>query len=242
MNIRCITISLLASGLQVTALSQVVYPKNPADSIIKVIHCSDFRLAGDGSEPEWNGAEWHVIRQTGSPVRYGTRMKIMYSDSGIYCLYHCEDKIIKSTLKGDFLDLWHEDVVEAFFWTDERLPIYFEYELSPANYELPILVPNNDGNFLGWRPWHYEGKRMTRHLTGLHYDKTDPGKLIAWTAEFYIPYALLKPIVGNPPVKGIHWRANFYRIDYDNGPAEWCWLAVPGTFHDYRRFGTLLFE
>ncbi len=55
----------------------------------------------------------------------------MYSDSGIYCLYQCTDSAIISTLKGDFLDLWKEDVVEAFFWTDERIPVYFEYELSP---------------------------------------------------------------------------------------------------------------
>jgi hypothetical protein len=60
-------------------------------------------------------------------------------------------------MQGDFLDLWNEDVVEAFFWTDESNPIYFEYELSPLNYELPILVPNNKGKFLGWLPWHYEG-------------------------------------------------------------------------------------
>ena len=57
------------------------------------------------------------------------------------------DSAIVSTMKGDFLDLWHEDVVEAFFWTDERVPVYFEYELSPLNYELPIMVPNYDGNF-----------------------------------------------------------------------------------------------
>ena len=58
-----------------------------------------------------------------------------------------------------FADLWTEDVVEIFFWPDEEMPVYFEYELSPRNYELPILVPNKAGSFLGWRPWKYEGER-----------------------------------------------------------------------------------
>ena len=100
-----------------------------------------------------------------------------------------------STLKEDFADLFDEDVVEAFFWTDENVPMYFEYELSPLNYELPILVPNIRGNFLGWRPWHYEGNRKTRHAT--HYSKM--GKVMAWTAEFFIPYHLLKPMTNIPP-------------------------------------------
>ena len=40
----------------------------------------------------------------------------------------------------DFEDIFNEDVVEAFFWPEESSVIYFEYELSPYNYELPILV------------------------------------------------------------------------------------------------------
>ena len=51
---------------------------------------------------------------------------------------------------------------EVFLWPDERDPIYFEYEISPLGRELPILVPNLDGKFLGWRPWHYEGEPARR--------------------------------------------------------------------------------
>ena len=61
-------------------------------------------------------------------------------------------------------------------------------------------------------------------------------------AEFYIPFELLKPMVQTPPQTGTRWRANFYRIDYDNGQTAWSWLPVPGTFHDYKRFGTILFK
>jgi len=142
-------------------------------------------------------------------------------------------------MKGDFLDLWNEDVVEAFFWPDESEPIYFEYELSPLNYELPILVPNNKGKFLGWRPWHYEGSRQTKHA--IHINKN--GEVVtSWTAEFFIPYSLLTPLNNVPPHKGTCWRANFYRIDYDKGESSWVWQQVVKNFHDYELFGHLVFE
>jgi hypothetical protein len=142
-------------------------------------------------------------------------------------------------LREDFSDLFNEDVVEAFFWTDVRLPMYFEYEIAPFNYELPILVPNINGNFLGWRPWHYEDGRKTRHAT--HVIKNN-GNVVAWTAEFFIPYKLLKPMTNIPPAKGKTWRANFYRIDYDEKPSAWSWQLTRTNFHDYERFGTLLFK
>ena len=165
---------------------------------------------------------------------------MLYSDSGIYCLYHCEDKKITATLKEDFLDFWHEDVVEAFFWTDEREPLYFEYELSPLNYELPILVPNFKGKFFGWRPWHYEGNRRTKHATHVIEDRN---AVTAWTTEFFIPYTLLTPMTNVPPKNGSRWRANFYRIDHDMGETTWQWQEVrEENFHDYEKFGTIVFE
>jgi hypothetical protein len=237
------TSGLLTAILAFAASALAAQPtgsSRPADHIMPVVHCSNFELTGDGNESAWSSAQWTVLNPQQPGVSYETRFKIMYSDSGIYCLYQCMDSAIISTMKGDFLDLWHEDVVEAFFWTDERIPVYFEYELSPLNYELPIMVPNYDGNFFGWRPWHYEGKRVTRHSTAIKENTSHSGR--SWTAEFYIPYALLKPVITGPPVKGSRWRANFYRIDYDHGQSEWSWLPVPGTFHDYRRFGTLEFK
>ena len=222
-----------------------IYSKNqnkalsPIIDSFKVKHTSDFEITGDGKAPNWNNSDWLELSKSNGNASYQTKLKILYSDSGIYCLYTCEDKQVTATLKEDFLNLWNEDVVEAFFWTDESLPIYFEYELSPLNYELPILVPNNKGKFLGWRPWHYEGNRRTKHLT--HINKN--GDVVtSWVAEFFIPYVLLTPLNNVPPKKGTSWRANFYRIDYDNGESSWEWQEVRTNFHDYESFGRLIFE
>jgi hypothetical protein len=93
---------------------------------------------------------------------------------------------------------------------------------------------------MGWRPWHYEGNRKTRHAT--HIDKKND-HVTGWYAEFFIPFELLKPLANVPPVKGTRWRANFYRIDYDKGESTWQWQEVRDVaFHDYEKYGTIEFE
>ncbi len=207
----------------------------------KVKHTADFDITGNGTSVNWNNAEWlDLPKSKDAGIAYQTQVKMLYSDSGIYCLYRCEDNKITATLKEDFLDLWNEDVVEAFFWPDESVPVYFEYELSPLNYELPILVPNLNGKFLGWRPWHYEGNRRTKHAVHIN---REGDAVTSWTAEFFIPYSLLTPLNNVPPQKGSYWRANFYRIDYDKGETSWEWQRVrKQTFHDYEVFGKLVFD
>lgn len=215
---------------------------NPADSILPVIRCSDFVVTGDGSNAEWNKTAWIVLDHPESRSPHKTSLKILYSGTGIYCLYHCEDNKITATLKGENLDIYREDVIEAFFWADEKVPVYFEYELSPLNYELVLMVPNYNGNFLGWIPWHYSGDRLTRHAVSMRHEKENTSAMVSWTGEFFIPFELLKPMVQAPPKSGTRWRANFYRIDYDNGSDHWLWMPVGTTFHDYQRFGTILFK
>ena len=143
----------------------------------------------------------------------------------------------------DNLDLWNEDVIEVFLWTDETYPLYFEYEISPLNYELALLVPNINGNFLGWIPWKYEGGRKIKHATSVRGgDKASGENITSWIAEFFIPYEILKPLDNVPPKKGSSWRVNMYRIDYDGGKSIWAWKEVTGTFHEYKKYGTLRFE
>lgn len=226
----------LLSG--VVAVAQNM-PEGNDDGILKIGHTPDFELRGDGSSAEWSKAGWVPVRQRGNAgVNYSTEMRVLYSDTGIYCMFKCEDKKITATLKEDFADLYREDVVEVFFWPDESVPVYFEYELSPLNYELAIMVPNYNGRFFGWRPWHYEGNRRTRHATNISKKEGDA----TWTAEMFIPYALLQPLIAGTPAKGDRWRANFYRLDYDNGNTRWAWQPIRTNFHDYERYGTIVFD
>jgi len=204
----------------------------------------DFEVTGTGDHPNWRQTEWTplVRRQTdGHP--YESRFKMLYSSTGLYFLMDGTDRKLTATITEDFMDLWHEDVFEVFLWTDERHAVYFEYEISPLNRELPILVPNFGGQFLGWRPWHYERDRLTRKATSAVGGPKQPSASIqGWRAEFFIPYTLLKPLQNVPPKPGSTWRANFYRVDHDDGKStHWYWSRIEKNFHDYERFGELLF-
>jgi predicted TIM-barrel fold metal-dependent hydrolase len=212
---------------------------------LRVGRTEDFDLTGDGSAPAWKKAAWEPLhRRTDAGQRYETRVKVLYSPTGLYVLMDASDGKLTVTAKEDFDDLWLEDVFEVFLWPDERDTVYFEYEISPLGTELPILVPNLGGKFLGWRPWHYEGKRKTRKATSTTGGPRKPGAEVSgWKAEVFIPYELLTPLRNVPPRPGTRWRANFYRMDYDGSkPASWDWSRVGPSFHEFQKFGTLVFE
>jgi hypothetical protein len=220
-------------------------PADAAQPVMKVRRTDDFQVTGDGGNAAWKKAAWvSLARRDENGHEYDARVKMLYSSSGLYVLFSGSDQKVTATLQDDFLDLWNEDVFEFFFWPDERQPIYFEYEISPLGYELPILVPNVDDKYLGWRPWHYEGKRKIQKATTVSGGEKKSGAAITgWTAEVFVPYELLAPLGNVPPVRDTRWRANFYRVDYDDDRStSWDWARVGPSFHEFRKYGTLVFD
>jgi Amidohydrolase/Carbohydrate family 9 binding domain-like len=216
-----------------------------APKVTSVRPSGDFEIDGLGSNEAWKKAEWVPLNPRGANgLAAETRVKLLYSQKGLYVLMEAADARITASIENDFENLWLQDVFEVFLWTDERDPIYFEYEISPLNRELPILVPNLGGEFLGWRPWHYDGNRKTRKATSAIGGEVKSGATVAgWKAEVFFPYELLTPLRNVPPKPGTRWRANFYRMDYDDGKrSSWDWSRVGPSFHEFRRFGTLVFE
>lgn len=210
----------------------------------RVKRTADFEITGSGAAAAWKDAAWEPLdRSRPQRSKYESRFKAIYSKSGLYVLMNGQDERLSAKMQEDFLDLWTEDVFEVFLWPDARQTVYFEYEISPLGFELPILVPNF-GDKQGWRPWHYEGDRRIKKATAISGGSKEPGAAISgWTAEFFIPYGLLKPLLNVPPKSGSTWRANFYRMDYDNGQTSaWHWMPVGRSFHEYEKFGTLEFE
>ena len=217
----------------------------PATPELHVRATADFEVTGDGSAAAWQKAAWEPLhRRTDMGRSYETRFKVLYSQTGLYVLMDGADEKITATLTEDFQNLWTEDVYEVFVWPDERDTVYFEYEISPLGRELPILVPNLGGRAHGWRPWHYDGGRKTRKATAARGGMLKSGGTVTgWSAEVFIPYELLTPLRNVPPKPGARWRANFYRMDYDGGKqSSWDWSRVGPSFHEYKKFGTLVFE
>jgi predicted TIM-barrel fold metal-dependent hydrolase len=218
---------------------------SPAARELHVKPTEDFAVTGDGSNAAWTKTEWEPLhRRAADGLPYETRIKALYSKTGVYFLMDATDKKITATMREDFQDLWNEDCFEVFLWPDEKQSLYFEYELSPLGKELPILIPNLDGKHLGWRPWHYEGARKVRKATSAVGGSMQSGTAVSgWRAELFIPYELLKPLGNVPATQGSRWRANFYRMDYDDGKkAAWDWARVGSSFHEFQKFGTLIFD
>lgn len=236
-------LTIIAASLALVQVSFGQGSANENDALI-IRRCTDFKVTGDGTNDQWKKTDWLLLSPQGSDViEYRTRVKVLSSPAGIYFLFDCEDEKLTTTLKGDNLNLWEEDVVEVFLWPAEDFPVYFEYEVSPMNFELPILVPNYRGKFLGWLPWKYEGDKKVVHATSARGgEKVSGANVDGWYAEFFIPYKLLEPLPLVPPEPGTRWRANMYRIDYDKGASHFSWKRTSGTFHDYNSFGTFIFE
>ncbi len=221
------------------------FPVQRDPGTLTVKKTEDFTVSGDGHSPQWNKTEWLpiTVQESSGGAIPATRAKVLYSDRGMYFLFFCEDQKITATIEKDNGALYKEDVVEVFLWPDESFPIYFEYEVSPLNYELTILVPNLNGKANGWLPWNYDGDRRIQHLTSVQGgEKKSHAQIKSWMAEFFIPYKLLQPLVSGAPKSGDRWRANLYRIDYDKDYTTWTWQKNSGSFHEYKKFGTFLFE
>ncbi len=236
-----IWIILLLAG----ALPSHVVGAEPDRPVMEVLPTEDFKVTGNGQADAWKKAKWtNLNRRNNGKHPYQARVKMLYSKTGLYVLMDGTDALVTSTMTEDFLDLWTEDVFEFFFWPDPRYPVYFEYEISPLNRELPIIIPNFKGEFFGWRPWHYEGDRKTTKAVAFVGGTGKSGSTIkGWSAEVFVPYDLLKPLQNVPPVTGSRWRANFYRVDYDHDQTTaWDWARVGGSFHEYKKFGTLVFR
>ena len=228
---------------------------NPFNSMNKEQHsqsetlvvqsCTDFGITGKGDNPQWNSAEWtQMALRDEAEDPYETKFKILYSETGIYVLAFCEDKLISTEYEKDQDDIWESDVFEVFLHTDPSNPVYFEYEINPLNTELVLLIPNDDGDFMGWAPWHYEGDRKVKKAVQIHGGKAKPGeKITGWTAEMFFPYALFKGLKNVPPTPGTEWTGNFYRMDYDTGKRiSWSWTPVEVSFHEYKKFRPIVFK
>ena len=246
MHIRFISILSLLIGLG--SILSTVRASNP-DSTMLIRKTTDFEVNGEGDAKNWSAAEWVPIKVQNGPgqkkpgAEFSSRVKIMYSEKGMYFLFDCEDKRLTSTIMEDFGHLFKEDVVEVFLWPDTSVPIYLEYEISPLDYELVILVPHLKGGVQGWKPWSYNERNKVKHATTAQGgQKKSMAAVNGWKAEFFIPFNLMNPIVPEMPKSGTVWRGNFYRIDYDSEPAYYSWQKTNGSFHEFQKFGTLKFE
>ena len=217
------------------------------EPFIRVKKTIDFQISGDGTAKAWKKTKWiHLSQIKGKHMKkYETKVKVLYSDEGLYFLFSAEDQILTASIKADFKQLWKEDVVEVFLEPDKNIPDYLEFELSPLNFMLPLLVLNSQSKNTLWITLRDDdGSNLIRHKTSVEGGERISGASIKkWKAEIFIPYKLMQNLNNSPPASGIKWKINLYRNDYDFGDTKWwAWQPINKSFHEPENFGTLLFE
>jgi hypothetical protein len=212
-----------------------------AGDTIPVAATTDFIPDGKGSHPSWDKAPWHALTRIDSTeTDYDARFRILHSDEGIYVLMQGKDRRVTSPYRHDFEELYNADVFEVFFHPDPAFPVYFEYEINARGKELVLLIPNKNGQILGWQPWRYEGDRKVVKRTSI---TKSHGRMTGWTAEMFFPYRLLAPLIKGRPEKGTVWNGNFCRLDYDGGSmVKWSWSPIRRSFHEFAVFRQLRFD
>ncbi|MES1216798.1 MAG: carbohydrate-binding family 9-like protein [Bacteroidota bacterium] len=216
-----------------------------SDTPLVVHRCNDFVVTGKGESPEWEKAKWTALDKIDTGGKENkTRFKILYSSTGVYVLFNGDDEKITSSFKNDFENLFEADVFEVFFHPNPAEPIYFEYEVSPLNKELVLLILNMNGKFGSWMPWHYEDKKRIVKNVVINGGKMESNASIkSWSAELFFPYQILNPLKNVPPASGTRWNANFCRLDYDSGHMiKWSWSPIAVSFHEFKKYFSIQFE
>src|SRR5947207_8753236 len=106
-------------------IEPVVHAQRGERPRVLVRQADDFEVTGTGEHAVWSGTEWVALhRREPAAHAYETRFKMLYSGTGLYFLIDGTDRTLTAGMNEDFMDLWNEDVFEAFLWTDERYPTY----------------------------------------------------------------------------------------------------------------------
>jgi hypothetical protein len=237
---------LLSSIFCRTGFGNTINITYPAiDTPLIVRYCTDFTITGKGENPEWQKTKWtNLTRIDQAGKEHETKFKILYSANGVYVLFSGQDETITSTFNNDFEDLYKGDVFEVFFYPEPARPVYFEYEISPLNKELVLLISKQNGKYTRWMPWHYNEQNKVVKNVAIQGGAMKSGSNIqGWSAELFFPYQILVPVMNTRPVSGVRWNANFCRLDYDSGKmTKWSWSPIKVSFHEVEKYFSLQFE
>lgn len=206
--------------------------------------CETFPLGLPAAEQHWARAEPARLTHVGGGTDRETWVRMLWSQQGIYIRIDCVDEKLAGAGDQNFGDLYTGDVVEIFLHPHRETPVYLEYELSPLDAELPLLVCNSGSSFHGWLPFHYDGPRRAVHCTQVWGgEKLRDAPCTGWRAECFLPFALLEGVLKKQPVSGDVWYGNVFRIDYGGQETDRYALfpACKTDFHDVRFFEPLTF-
>lgn len=148
--------------------------------------------------------------------RYRTRMKMFWSEDGLYIGAEMEEPHLSATLTERDSVIFHDNDFEVFLDPDNDGYAYAELEINALNtvWDLLLVRPYREQG-RGVDGWDIQGLRTAVWLDGTLNDPSDTDR--GWSVEIHIPWHAIWEISKGdvPPKPGDQWKINFSRVQWD---------------------------
>ena len=187
-------------------------------------------LDGRLDKAPWQSCAWSDdfvdIEGDIRPVpRHRTRMKMFWSETGLYIGAEMEEPHLWATLTEHDSVIFQDNDFEVFLDPDCDGLAYAELEVNALNttWDLLLIRPYREKG-RGVDGWEIQGLRTAVHLEGTLNDPTDIDR--GWSLEIHIPWHAIWEISKDdvPPKPGDQWKINFSRV-------QWNLDIVDGEYH-----------
>jgi hypothetical protein len=207
---------------------------------------SDIRIDGVVDEVAWDKAQtlehFPVFWQKRAAAT-ATKARLLWDRKYLYFVAEMEDADLYADVKEHNGMTWHNDVFELFFKPSKDSLLYYEFQVTPLNTKLELMLPSRGAG--GWQRFRSAGEMGMETAVKLDgtlnkWDDKDRG----WVAEGRIPWTAFKA-AGGKPEAGAVWRFALCRFDYsatlEQPELSSCAPLTRPEFHRYEDYGELKF-
>jgi hypothetical protein len=201
---------------------------------------------GKLDEAAWAAApvlEFHDSMGRDVPVKYPTRLRLLYDDAHLYVGFECTDADITERFKDRDDPIYDHETAELFIMPKVVAPglgPYVELQASPGGV---IFDASFEARRTGMNTAYDAGQTVGTTIDGT---LNDPAPDKGWISEWVVPWRGIRG-AGGAPAPGDEWRMNAFRIEkHQEGGrqgGEFTAWSPPkiGDFHNVLRFGRMKF-
>jgi hypothetical protein len=198
----------------------------------------DVEMTGRIDDPLWERAAWSeefvdILGASAPPPRYRTRMKMLWSKTGLAIAAELEEPHVWATITERDSVIFQDNDFEVFIDPDGDGHLYAEFEINALNtpWDLLLVKPYRAGG-PAINAWDIKGLHTAVHIDGTLNDPSDEDR--GWTVEILIPWPSLMEIAGKQgmPDPGDQWRINFSRVEWQHEVLDGVYRKTPNTPED----------
>ena len=206
-------------------------------------------------DSNWDKKQWKKVKPITLTNYMGdiphfkpeTQAKMVYDKNNLYVIFRVKDKYVRCITDQINGPVWRDAAVEFFFSPDVENPLqFFNLETNCGGTALLGYVNPTDRS---------QSRRLTvEEIMKIEIAASLPKVIdpeiteeITWTIEYRLPIVILQNYSAvTMPVKGVEWRANFYKIaEITSNPhyITWSKINMPRpNFHVPENFGRIIFK